>query len=348
MPLKRPFIRTGRDINLPPRSSLAAGYWGGNPKDIMMSDQKIEQIRANNEAFLKMSPVADIWVKPRKNLDSLPVCSCVKVTNQSADIRCMKCFGVKKIPGYVKWGYNTCFFSAVGNGLADSSDTGQNLPSSIAKDTTTTRQVLILAPGVIASEFQTPDFAVDNPYSEFWELEARVYNQAPGNYYKVEWSLDQGVTWLSSDFGSLRLARGTIRFQITLGRTNAQTKSPQFEILRFRHPIQDVPYIRMARNMGRRKKKREEMGLTEDESGLQFWTSILEGNNEGRAQINGQTVFDSIWFHSHFITLMREGVFAGDRYWTVDNQVSEYAGIATTQWWTPRKIQSEESFASLF
>lgn len=343
--LKKPTIRTGIMINPPNRTSLASGFWGpGGPKPRMLADQVVERITKSNADFIRMGVVSDLWIAPFDNQDKLPTCSCVKVTNQSADIRCNKCHGLKLIPGYVKWGYNTCFYSAVEVGLTGQSDPGFNFPTSIVKNTSTTLHTLQLATGVLSASFVTPDYAVNNPYSGSFELQTKIYNRAAGNGYSVEWSLDQGTTWLTGDFTKLELSQGTIRFRITLSRQSAANASPQFEILRFRYPIQDEPFIRAAKPMGNRKKKREETGITEEESGLKYWTIPIKGS----AQVNGQSVFDKAWLPDSFILLLREGTFAGDRYWTTNIERSEHIGVLTSQWFTVRRVQPNEIYFGVF
>jgi hypothetical protein len=348
-PLQKPLLRTGIVINPSPRQqSLAAGYWGAkSPKSMMLATQVVERIIKSNSDWVKMGVISDVWVPPLENIGKLPICGCVKTTNQTADVRCQKCYGTKFIPGFVKWGYNTSFFSAVASGFTGQPDAGFELPTSIVKNVATSLHTLQLAPGVISSSFQTSDFAVYNPYNTDWELEALVYNRAPGNSYLVEWSLDRGANWFSGDFKTLQLSRGDIRFRVTMSRLNSNSPSPQFEILRFRHPCQDQPWIRIAKPMGSRKKKREVFGNVTDESGLKFITIPLQG----QAQINGEVVYSKVWLPdegSSFFFEVKEGSFAGDRYWNTSLERSEHIGILTSQLLAVRKLQAEEIYSSIF
>ena len=340
--VKRPTLRTGLVINAPGRqTSLAAGYWGHTgPKGVMVATQIPERIIKSNRDLVKMGVLADIWVAPVMNLDTLPACGCVKTTNQSADVKCAKCHGLKRIPGYVKWGYDTFFFSAVALGLTAQPDAGITIPSTFVKNTTTTLHTLGLANGVLTSSFETHDFAVDNVYSTNWEMQALVYNRDRGNSNSVEWSLDRGTTWLSGDFKQLSLTRGTIRFRITLSRLSVDSLSPQFEILRFRYPSQKEPWVRIARPMGKRKRKREEFGKTEDESGLNYWTPPLPDG--GKATVNGQVVYNKVWLPNDFFFQILEGTFVGDRYVTVSYARSEHIGVMTSQSFDVRRVLENE------
>ncbi len=341
-------LRRGIQVNQPPghNSSLAAGYWGHNPKARVMEEQVPERIIKSNTDFLQLGVVVDIWLPPAKNLAILPTCSCVKTTNKSADVQCAKCHGLGRIPGYVKWGHSTYFFAAVALGMTGQSDAGPTIPPTIVKNTTTSMHTLALASGVATGSFETQDFGVDNPYSDGWALESLVYNRAPGNMHTVEWSLNRGSTWLKGDFTKLRLSRGTIRFRVTLFRQNAADLSPQFEILRFRHPCQDKPWIRIARPMGKRKRKRDEFGSVEEESGLSYWTVPLDQGT--RALVNGQVVHDKVWLPENFIFEVLEGTFAGDRYAVVSYNRSEHMGIMTSQAFDVRRVQEGEIGAQVF
>jgi len=348
MSIKRPSVRRGIQVNLPSRQSLASGYWGNSPdspKARVQADQVIERIIKANTDFISLGNMADIWVAPQESLHLLPQCGCVKVTNQSADVRCAKCYGVKLIPGYVKWGYNTMFFSAVNLGFTAQQEPGFNLPPTIEKNANTTLHTLQLTAGVLTSSFQTPDFEVSNPYSTEWELEGLIFNRAPGNSHNIEWSLDRGATWLGGNFKLLHLFRGTIRFRVTLTRTSLQTVSPQFEILRFRHPIQEKPWVRVSRPMGNRRKKREETGITEDESGVSFITVPVKGS----AQVFGQTVWSKPWMpDQQFFIELKEGSFAGERYIPTSYSRSETLGVMTLQTFSVRRSIPNELFGAVF
>lgn len=339
---RKPIIRRGLQVNPPPgyNGRLDAGYWGPSAKATMVESQIPERIIKANKDSLGMGVAAQIWVAPVMNLEHLPTCGCVKATNQSADVRCAKCHGLKRIPGYVKWGYDTHFFSAVAIGLTASPDAGYTIPPEIVKNTATSLHTLQLATGVLSASFQTHDFGVDNPFAKDWELNTLVYNRSPGNAHNVEWSLDRGTTWMSGKFSELSLFHGTIRFRVTLSRTSANDHSPQFEILRFRHPCQNQPFIKIARPMGTRKRKREEFGKTEDESGLNYWTVPMDEGTS--AKILGQKVYDKVWLPDNFIFEILEGTFAGDRYAVVSYKRSEHIGIMTSQSFDVRRVQPDE------
>lgn len=343
--LRKPVVRRGIMINPAARQTLAAGYWGQSPKSTMLADQVVERITKSNKDWVRMGVITDLWVPPTLNTDQLPVCGCVKTTNQSADVRCAKCTGLKLIPGYVKWGYNTCFYSAVNAGFTGEADAGFNLPTGIVKNVSTTLHTLALAPGTLSASFQTQDFGVNNPYVQAWELQTLIYNRAPGNSYLVEWSLDRGATWITGDFTGLQLGRGTIRFRITMSRLTTGSFSPQFEILRFRHPIIDEPFIRLAKPMAPRKRSRGPYGVEEnDGGGIKFIAVPLAG----ATQINGQNTFDRVIFPDNCLILLREGTFAGDRYFSTSIEPSEHIGVMTSQLLSTRRVQTLEIFNAIF
>jgi hypothetical protein len=335
--VKKPTLRKGIQINPPCRTSLAAGYWGQDPKSTVLSTQTVERIMKNNTDLIRgMGVVADIWVEASENRDWLPVCSCVKTTNQSADQRCKKCYGTKRVPGFVKWGFNTMFYSAV--------STGFQLPPTIRKKNDTTMHTLELSQGVLAAEFDTPDFSVNNPYSTGWELQTAIYNRANQTGNSIKWSIDGGTTWSAEPISTLHLERGNIRFRIRLERVDANALSPQFEILRLRHPIQECPFIKVARPMGTRKRSREVFGETENESGLSYWTVPIHGG----AQVMGQPVYSKPWLPDRFLLEIKEGTFAGDRYVPVSYQRSEHIGVMTSQIFSVRRAQPDEIYGSVF
>lgn len=333
---KSPTLRVGLVVNPPPRQSLAAGYWGRSPRATVLSTQTVERIIKNNSDMLRgMGFSTSLWVEPEFPKNS-PLCSCVKTTNKSADQRCAKCYGLSYVPGYVKWGYNTSYLSAV--------DTIYGLPNTLQKFTDTTQHTIGLAAGVLSAQLVTPDFSVFNPFSDGWEMEAKVYNRDRGNNHLVEWSIDEGGTWSQADISTLHLERGLIRFRITLTRTNANTVSPLFEIIRLRHPIQRELSVRIARPMGRRKRTRETTGQVEAESGLEYWTVPIMG----KAQINGQDVFTKQWLPQRCIFEVLEGTFAGSRYLPTEVKHSEHLGMLTSQWFPVRLIVQDEIFNAVF
>ena len=335
--VKKPLLRKGIMANPPDRTSLAAGYWGRSPKDTALSTQIVERITKSNADLIRgMGFVADIWVNPTENVALLPQCSCVKNTSQSADQRCQKCYGTKRVPGFVKWGFNTLYYSSV--------STQFQLPPTIRKKNDTTMHTFELAPNVLQTDFETPDMPVWNPYSTGWEMQTLVYNRANQTGHSIAWSIDSGANWSDQPISTLSLERGVIRFKVTMYRKTADQASPQFEMIRLRHPIQEEPFIKVARPMGTRKRGRETFGDVENESGLEYWTVPIHGS----AQIMGQTVYSKPWLPDRFMLEIKEGTFAGDRYLPVSYKRSEHIGVMTSQIFSVRRSQPEEIYGAVF
>lgn len=348
MGTKKPVRRKGIQINpSASQTNLAPGYWGNHgPKPRVLTDQVIERITRLNKDFLDLGFLVDLWVFPEFKLtadcdgvhlgDAL-LCSCVKQTNQSADQECVKCYGTKYVPGFIKWGFNTIFFSAIDPVLA--------LPPSLTIDTTTTQHMIKLAPGYTNGILESRDFSVTNPCSNEFTMDIKAYVRGKaGNYLKVEYSIDRGVTWRDDDMTNLHLSQGTVRFRVTFYRVSINDISPAFEILRVRHPIQREPYVKVAYPMGTHKKKRETMGVVDDTSGIEYWTIPLIGS----AQVNGVVAYNRPVISERSFIEIKEGTFHGDRMITVQHRRSEHIGVLTSQWFSARRAQPDETYNIIF
>jgi hypothetical protein len=261
-----------------PGSNMAVGYWGRDIHAQVFAEQQLGKERALlQEQILLGGLRMELWQEPAAG----PVCACYNPINQMADRKCMACHGVGKVPGYLKFGYNTLWMSA-----SDPDNTLTNLRLTRNYQSSKLELVEGALVGVVES--------TDKPFSRTvfgatWGTSVQFYlMESDYSSITVEYSLDAGAGWLSlSNLPAETTQTGTIRFRVTMSRTDANARSPLFEMLSARYatiPLSnpDVngvyrkgPWILIMREPPSTGHRKQDYGDQPIEEGLEMWTAGL-------------------------------------------------------------------------
>lgn len=225
---------------------LAVGYWGRDPNAILNCYQQGEKTRVALDDELRTNG-RPAWLWQPINSAAEPTtgtpCTCDKNTGPGADARCFSCYGVRLVPGFLKFLHETVWYS--------SSDHVNGVAATLTDATVNTRlkpNRIVIAAGETTGVVETPDLAFTNPLSDVWEVELAAFRRAVGDTVALEFSTDAGTTWTAvtltqADTLALRgdvdgitrpIGSGFVRFRVTLTRLLATTESPSFEVVRLR------------------------------------------------------------------------------------------------------------------
>jgi hypothetical protein len=234
----------------------AVGYWGRDPHCRLTQEETAQKERALLQDQLRTNghPVT-LWQPIQSSGDlitpGIVPCTCRKDTTQNSDTKCLSCYGMQFVPGFLKFMHETIFFSSAE--AASFLIVGGNV------DITKKPNRIQIAPGQTNATIITTDKAYVNPTNEDWEIELEVFRRSPGDTNpQLDFSTDGGVTYhniplitapsppemATSGFRgtigpspSKPIGSGVIRFRIILFRASATSpEAPTFEILRARHP----------------------------------------------------------------------------------------------------------------
>lgn len=314
----------------------AVGYWG---RDIYMRIQADQQ-HAKERALLMNQIQAggmrfDLW----QDVESGQQCSCYKEINRSADDKCMACHGRRYVPGYLKFGYETLWMSAV-----DTDVTFTN--TEITTEFKSSK--VVLSTGSLSGTVESGDKAFSRTeIGSVWEADAQTYIRIAGQSdVTVEYSLDSGGTWSGiSNLATANPASGVIRFRATLTRSTAAILSPLFEIVRARYATIPVaseqpdgtfrvgPWVLLMKSVPVEKKTKNEHGDRINQDNTKMWTaglsmfdSSIEVGSTGELIRSKHTVFKAL-----------DGVQAGTFYVMSDWMLSDPFGmIIVSQTFTAR------------
>lgn len=220
----------------------AVGYWGGSPNKRVRSGQIPEQIGALERdklltagrpvyLYLPLTNVESPQLSKLLNGNATVACTCEKETTKTSDDRCFSCYGVKQIPGYVRFLTETIFFSSaeISNYTLTQTRIDRQLkPNRIGLDTSE-----------VTGTVETNDKAYSNPNGDDWTFETHdfVRDAAQASTFTYEFSTDAGGTYFPiADINGANkpTGTGTIRFRITITRPSASDKNPLWEVLRLR------------------------------------------------------------------------------------------------------------------
>lgn len=317
--------------------SGAVGYWGRDVFRRVNAEQEhakqrvllTDQIKAGGIRF-------EMW----RGVTSGQRCSCYKEVNRSSEDKCQACHGMSYVPGYLKFGYNTLWMSAV-----DADITFTN--TEITTDFKSSK--VVLSSGALTGTVESGD----KPFSRsvlgsVWEYDAQTYVRIAGqSSVTVKYSLDSGFTWSDmSDLVSANPASGVIRFKVILERSFADVLSPLFEIVRARYATIGLsveqpdgsyrmgPWLLLMRNIPIEKKTKNEYGDLMDQGSLKAWTTGLSFFDP--SVVAGS--MDELIRSKDTIFRAMDGVQTGNVYKVTDWQNSDPFGyILVDQTFTLRK-----------
>lgn len=290
-----------------PLTGCAPGYWGRNISARVNAENVIGKVsKWNFDKIMAMGLPFAVWREASSTIDGLPDCSCVKDTAKQADVPCLTCYGTGKTPGYLKFGTRNYWLSSVD-------------PSWVLTNLTVDKQNRPFRLQI--TDGQSSGTAVSGPITIDltgklgpWESKADGFTRDGGanSSSLVEFSINDGATWFPLTQLEAQLPTGSLvtsmRFRVTLARSNAGIKSPMFEIVRARFPTTlDIrnelaePVIRAIPTWDKNAEFRTPHGNRIDATGKRFWTMPL-------------TWFDATMDREAPIARLQDDVFVEVRY----------------------------------
>jgi hypothetical protein len=209
---------------------MAVGYWGRNPYCRIQQEQTPEKIKALlQDKLIAMGRSVYLWLPVEPDTPGAVPCTCDKDTRPGSDFKCLSCYGMRYVPGYLKFMHDTIWFSSAEHASFTLTNT--------ERDTTIKPNRMRLTSNALTGTVETNDKAFSNADGADWEFEAGVFHKMSTDTIVVEFSTDAGGTW--TDITAINGANkptgtGNIRFRITLTRVALTTDSPDFEIIRIR------------------------------------------------------------------------------------------------------------------
>ena len=299
----------------------AVGYWGGDPHGRLLADQTPEKVLAlNYDKIRTLGLPLSLWMEvPDIGVNGVTLCSCVSTTAKQADIPCLSCYGVGRIPGFQKFGTRQYWVS--------STDSWATL-TNVELKTDFSPYFLAL------TDAATSGTAVSNPITinttgklGNWESNAYAFcrdgntsidggSVGTNSTIAVEWSTDS-TTWRAMStlptLNPINPSTTSIRFKVTFTRTATTIKSPRFGIARIRFPYVtdirtrngvpevDEPIIRAIETWDQEQFVKEPRALRREANAAKFWTLPL-------------SFFDTSLTRDSMDSKIRETAFVEQRY----------------------------------
>lgn len=331
----------------------AVGTWS-NPWRRIEADQTAAKIRVwEQDKLIARGKAAALWQPVSSLTPGAVACTCVKNTTDSAQRQCDSCYGSKFVPGYLKFGHQTIFFSSA-------EYTGFTL-SSVAISTATKPNLLQLTAGATTGTITTAAKPFTNPTVSpgTWEIRMDSFIRATGSTVTAQFSTD-GITYYDINLinGANRpIGTGTIRFRITLTRLAVGDPSPSFEIIRLRRPLLENknagisrwrPYaagqiLILKTWVQDRTSLLEGRGRVDEHLQDRSWTAPLDFFDTSLARDTFIDVIDDTATGIHpFIEYQSDGVLQNTRYILEQISFNTQLGLFTHQSFVERKVQADE------
>jgi hypothetical protein len=323
----------------------AVGYWGRSVYTTIAQEQEFARQRALlSDMILGTGIRVSLW----RGVKSGQVCGCYKATNKASDRKCKACNGVIDgyVPGYLKFGFDTLWLSAV--------DTDAVL-SDVLLTTDFKSSKIELVETATTGYIESGDKSFTrSAIGSVWEYNVASVIQEPlYASLTTEYSLDSGSTWnpiaqLVTDNPST----GSIRFRITLTRDDTDVLSPMFEIIRARYATLNVeaervdgtagwgPWIRILNSKPFKSYTKSEYGDLPNYGELTFWTTGLGLFDESIEKGSSEELFD---VSPNVMFEILDGASAGTRYVLYSIQHSDPAGyVVVTQTFKLRLVDNDD------
>lgn len=318
-------------------ASSAVGYWGRNPHKRVENEQIPQKVRALlQDKLLTRGKDAYLWTQVGIDTPNSLVCSCVKETSEKPDVTCNSCYGTEFIPGYIRILHETLFVSSISPGL---SLTNTELDNSI-KPNRILLQDMQLSGSITSSRLQ-----YSNPLNLDWDFKLDGPNILETNLIQASFSTD-GIQFFPieeiNDPGKKPIGIGGIYLRVALSRSDVDDRSPEFFILRIRHPNKTQPYVKILRPQISELPTLMQYGRRSEFLAERFWTMPLDFFD---SSIPKDTELAKIKENSFYERI--DGIHTGIRYVTTKLMYDEEFGIFTQQSFEGRRVQPEETFARL-
>jgi len=322
-----------RDTNC----NLAVGWWGRDLQCRIEGEQipcKIKTLLGDK--LLSRGKDVYLWQQVTESTAGVEICSCVKDTTQRADITCSSCYGVKLIPGYIKFGHETIFSSSTSSSLT-LTNTELNMDIKPYR--------ILLSPTQLTGTIESGAIPYSNAISANWGYRLDAANILDTNSINVEFSTNNIDFYPISelnDSGKIPIGTGNIYLRITMARANAEDRSPEFEIIRLRHANTEQPFIKILRPQVSEFPSIMQYGRRSEFIGERFWTMPLDFFDEN---IQADTPAARIVENSFYERVT--GINVGNRFVTTKLNYNEEFGTFTEQSFEVRRVQPEEVYARL-
>lgn len=320
-----------------PNFTSAVGYWG---RDIYKRIES-EQIPAKIQALLwdklrSRGKNIYLWREVLSTTPGVLPCSCIKDTSSRADITCSSCYGTQLIPGYLRFLHTTYFAASISENLV--------LTNTIL-DTQIKPYRILLQDCALTGTITFPAIPYSNLLNLNWDYKIDAPNILETNTVEVTFSTNNITFYPIAEINDLNkkpLNAGNLYFKVTLTRANADDRSPEFEILRVRHPNKIDPYILILRPQFNEVSVLMQYGRRLENLGERFWTVPLSFFD---SQIVDNTPECKILENAFYERV--SGINAGSRFVVAKNLYNEEFGRFTHQSFEPRRVQSEEVYSAL-
>jgi len=320
----------------PNSSPNAVGYWGRNISDRIDMEQipdKVSQLLSDKlESRGKRSY---LWRQVTEDTANTLICSCIKNTTERPDITCNSCYGTGVIPGYKLFLHETLYLSSIS---PNSSLINVHVDTEIKPHRILLNDFQLN--GLITSsriQFSNPlgldwDIRVDSPNIKSTNLVTVSFSTNGVNFYPIE-----DINGVNKPVGV-----GGLYIQVSLSRESVEDRSPEFQMVRLRHPNRTDPYIKILRPNVNEIPTLMQYGGRIENVGERFWTMPLSYFD---STIPENTVLARIVDNAFYARV--DGINAGIRFVTTKLMFNEEFGIFTHQSFEPRRVQPEEVYGAL-
>lgn len=315
-------------------ASSATGYWGNNPYQRIISEQIPEKILAllKDKLYSRGKDVY-LWQQILENNPLALLCSCVKDTTDRADTTCASCYGTRYIPGYIRFAHETLYLASI--------DSGTTLVN-VTLNTDIKSHRILLEDTSLTGSITSSAIAYDNSLNLNWDFRGDSATIKSTNVIDYFFSTDS-ITYYPiseiNDTGKQPIGTGNIYLRVVLTRTSLADRSPEFEIIRIRHPNVIEPYIKILRPAININPTWGSYGKRSEHTGERFWTiplnffNSLITPNTTEAQIKENSFYERI-----------SGINTEIKYVTSKLMYNEEFGIFTQQSFDTRRTQEQEFY----
>jgi hypothetical protein len=183
-----------------------------------------------------------------------------------------------------------------------------------------------------------------NPLGLNWEYKIDAPNIKATNLISVSFSLDGINFYPIEDINGPNkpIGIGGIYIQISLSRESVEDRSPEFQIIRLRHPNSLNPYIKILRPNVNEIPALMQYGGRVENVGERFWTMPLSYFD---SSIPEDTALARIIENAFYSRV--DGIQAGTKFVITKLMFNEEFGKFTHQSFEPRRVQPEEVYEAL-
>jgi len=319
------------------KGSSVPGYWGGDISKRVDAEKIPDKILTLlYDKILTRGKDVYLWRQVDSAMPGTIYCSCNKDTTKRPDITCASCYGTKTIPGYDKFAHQTLFVSSISPGLTF---TNTILNTSIKPHR------ILLVDNLLTGTVVSAPIAYTNLDEYDWDYRVDAPNIKDTNTVVVEFSIN-GTTYNPianiNNTGIKPIGVGNIYIRITMSRVAAADRSPEFEIIRIRHPNVLKPYIKILRPQVTELPTWMVYGQRMENMAERFWTMPLNLFDES---ITPNTSAARIEENSFYARI--SGINAGNKFITTKLTYNEEFNIFTHQSFEVRRTQAEEFYSKL-